>query len=200
MSKITDAIRDHHKGISARVAETTTAATERGTGEDLAAMLRVLREDLLPHAMGEEKHLYPAVDPIVAAHGRATATMSIDHEHIQAYVKAIGVVVDRIGSAGDVLVRTAPMADLRDLVQRLRAILDLHTEKEERVYLPLIDTAMPDAEQERLLERIHGTADGAAQDERTLDVRTLAPARRHGLIFETFGSLPEGEAFVLVND
>lgn len=33
-----------------------------------------------------------------------------------------------------------------------------------------------------------------------LDVRTLAPPRRHAEIFRTFGALMPGEAFVLVND
>lgn len=33
-----------------------------------------------------------------------------------------------------------------------------------------------------------------------LDVRTEAPARRHQLIFETYGNLAAGEAFELVND
>jgi uncharacterized protein (DUF2249 family) len=34
----------------------------------------------------------------------------------------------------------------------------------------------------------------------TLDVRTLVPRERHPLIFQTFDELPEGEAFILVND
>ncbi|HWH68937.1 MAG TPA: DUF2249 domain-containing protein [Candidatus Sulfotelmatobacter sp.] len=33
-----------------------------------------------------------------------------------------------------------------------------------------------------------------------LDVRTLPPARRHSLIFETFEGLATGGSFVLVND
>ncbi|HET7682510.1 MAG TPA: DUF2249 domain-containing protein [Marmoricola sp.] len=33
-----------------------------------------------------------------------------------------------------------------------------------------------------------------------LDVRAEAPARRHQLIFETYGSLHHGESFELVND
>jgi len=33
-----------------------------------------------------------------------------------------------------------------------------------------------------------------------LDVRTLPPARRHSLIFETYDALPPGGSFVLVND
>ncbi|MBI5885616.1 MAG: DUF2249 domain-containing protein [Deltaproteobacteria bacterium] len=35
---------------------------------------------------------------------------------------------------------------------------------------------------------------------RILDVRTLAPKERHAQIFETFGALNRGEAFILVND
>jgi len=37
-------------------------------------------------------------------------------------------------------------------------------------------------------------------EDRELDVRTEAPARRYELIFETYGSLVASEAFVLVND
>ncbi len=36
--------------------------------------------------------------------------------------------------------------------------------------------------------------------QKTLDVRQIAPPRRHTLIFETFGSLQPGEAFELIND
>ena len=34
----------------------------------------------------------------------------------------------------------------------------------------------------------------------TLDVRTVMPRDRHGLIFKTFDALKPGEAFELVND
>ncbi len=34
----------------------------------------------------------------------------------------------------------------------------------------------------------------------TLDVRTLPPRQRHGLIFDTYDALQPGGAFVLVND
>ena len=33
-----------------------------------------------------------------------------------------------------------------------------------------------------------------------IDVRSIAPRERHPLIFQTFDSLPPGEAFVLMND
>jgi len=37
-------------------------------------------------------------------------------------------------------------------------------------------------------------------DAHVLDVRELAPASRHAVIFETFDALPVGAAFELVND
>ncbi|WP_210748085.1 DUF2249 domain-containing protein [Actinomadura latina] len=37
-------------------------------------------------------------------------------------------------------------------------------------------------------------------EDRPLDVRSEAPARRHSLIFETWTSLGAGEGFVLIND
>lgn len=39
-----------------------------------------------------------------------------------------------------------------------------------------------------------------AENDRILDVRAEAPKRRHELIFETFGTLPVNDGYVLVND
>ena len=36
--------------------------------------------------------------------------------------------------------------------------------------------------------------------EKALDVRQIAPARRHPMIFDTFAQLSPAEGFVLVND
>ena len=39
-----------------------------------------------------------------------------------------------------------------------------------------------------------------ATSEQNLDVRQIIPARRHQLIFDTFGQLAPAESFVLIND
>ena len=39
-----------------------------------------------------------------------------------------------------------------------------------------------------------------AAEDTILDVRTEPPARRHELIFESYGALGAGEGFILVND
>ena len=57
--------------------------------------------------------------------------------------------------------------------------------------------------------RLEGSAAASRSDDhqevimstdRILDVRSEAPARRHELIFDTFGTITPGEAYVLVND
>jgi uncharacterized protein (DUF2249 family) len=40
----------------------------------------------------------------------------------------------------------------------------------------------------------------ASLTEKTIDVRSVAPAQRHPMIFNTFEALRPGESFVLVND
>lgn len=51
------------------------------------------------------------------------------------------------------------------------------------------------------MPRAAEAAGGGRSDEMTeLDVRTEPPARRHELIFQTYGGLAQGESFVLVND
>lgn len=159
MSAITDAIRGHHREIDAKITETAERALGRGTIADIEALVAVLRDELLPHAKGEEARLYPAIDPVVAAHARPTATMSIDHEHIQAYVTTIAGALEAARRAATEAERRSAAGALRDAVLRLRALLAVHLEKEERVYLPLVDRYLSDAEQAKLLEGIHETAE-----------------------------------------
>jgi uncharacterized protein (DUF2249 family) len=67
------------------------------------------------------------------------------------------------------------------------------------------------AEAQRINSLMHGLAklpsdqphqgeQDMSTSELELDVRTQVPARRHELIFDTYGGLAAGEAFTLVND
>lgn len=42
--------------------------------------------------------------------------------------------------------------------------------------------------------------EGSTMDNKTLDLRDIAPAKRHPLIFDTFHKLEPGESFTLIND
>ena len=137
------------------------------------------------------------IDEIVRAHGKPTATMSIDHEYIQHYVAEIEATANE-------LVNTAPEAQsalraaLAQLGLQLNAIFEMHLAKEERVYLPLFEQYVSDEAQQRVLDAMHeGNVELTTQK---LDVRVLPPAQRHTLIFQTFEALRPGTAFELVND
>jgi uncharacterized protein (DUF2249 family)/hemerythrin-like domain-containing protein len=206
MSKLTEVMRRHHGALAKKLAE-HVAAVAGGTPKpaDAGAFVDFLNGELLPHAIGEERHLYPRVDFLLHEYGGGTATMSVDHEFIADYVARIDRAANELRTARGEDARELE-AELRRLAFKLEAILMLHLEKEERVYLPLVEKHLPETEQEYVLEEMHsehGVARAQGADRPTndvLDVRALQPRERHGVIFETFASLRAAESFVLVND
>ncbi|MBZ0304459.1 MAG: hemerythrin domain-containing protein, partial [Anaerolineae bacterium] len=121
-------------------------------------MAEFLKNDLLPHAAGEEQHLYPAVDPLVAAYSKATATMSVDHEFIEGYVRQIDETAQALNKA-DAAERPALEKQLQRLTLQLEAVLAVHLEKEERVYIPLFEQHVAPEEQQRILDGMHEAYD-----------------------------------------
>jgi iron-sulfur cluster repair protein YtfE (RIC family) len=93
-------------------------------------VLEFLRGTLLPHAEWEEQVLYTAVGELLGD-ARATAAMTRDHV-------AIGRMIEALGETD-----TADIARLQELLYGLHALITVHFEKEEEIYLPLLD-ARPD--------------------------------------------------------
>lgn len=201
MGILNEAIRKHHLSL-ARTLESHAHAVGRAEPQ-LArdAFIEFLKSDLLPHASGEERHLYPLVDSLVGQHERPTATMTIDHEFINDYVTKLEATTRQIAAATGAE-RSRLLNQLRDLALSLDAIFQLHLAKEEQVYLPLIEQYLDEDRQRSVLRAIHDSHEREkemAQD-RPLDVREVVPRERHTLIFDTFTGLKPGEAFILVND
>jgi uncharacterized protein (DUF2249 family)/hemerythrin-like domain-containing protein len=194
MSGVSHAIHEHHQGLSKRLTEFSDQIAGDTSDFDSTPIVQFLQDDLLPHAMGEEKYLYPAVAPLIKEHGNPTATMSIDHEYIASFAREIETAAKALNQANEGE-RTTQKERLQRLLLQLETLLTVHLEKEERVYLPLFEQHLPLDEQERILAGMH--EDAAPQ---ILDVRTIPPAQRHPLIFQTFEALNPGETFQLVND
>lgn len=178
------AMRAHHAELRGKLQEKINAWARTGSAQALQDLVRFLSAELLPHARAEEAHLYPAVEPLIRAWGQATATMRIDHEFIEDLVR-------RIGSEAD-------PETLRELILGLKAVFQLHLEKEERVYLPLIADHLSAEAQEQILRAMHAEGEPAAEP--VLDVRAIPPRERHPLIFAAFDRLQPGQAFILIND
>jgi hemerythrin-like domain-containing protein len=162
MSQVTQAMRNHHREL-ANTLKTRLSALEADQAEaEPLALVTFLKTDLLPHAQGEERSLYPVVDGLVGEHGRPTATMSIDHEFIEGYIREIETSANALASSGN-----GDRAALREhlilLGRRLEGLFQVHLEKEERVYLPLFEKYLPESEQQRVLDGMHDAHEAAPE-------------------------------------
>lgn len=198
MSTATETIRRHHAQILSRLSEQVRLLAERRPEADPAALTALLTQELLSHAAGEERALYPAVEPLIKAHGSATATMSLDHRVIADTVAAIVAAAQAVAAPDATAVQ---WEHLTQLALQLEAVLRLHLRKEEEIYLPLVERYLRAEEQARVLDAMHEQVPAAPlAPAQVLDVRAVPPAQRHELIFQTFAALPPGAAFTLVND
>ncbi len=126
-----------HFGHLESLADQLVELDERDYLSRLRSVLSFLEEVLLPHARTEEDHLYPALDEVVRAAGRPTATMSADHEDISELVAQLRAALD-----------SEPTREKRRAAQRaldrLAGLLALHFRKEEEVLFPLLDLLSPE--------------------------------------------------------
>ncbi len=196
MSRLDQAFRSHHRELLRQMEDFAEQVARDPQRADLQSLVRFLREELLPHARAEERHLYPAVAPLLRQHADPTATMRLDHAFIEEHVRRVEAAVQESQRGGF----TWP-DQLRREVLGLAALFRAHLEKEEQVYLPLVEGHLSEADQDALLNAMHeGVAEAPAGSARVLDVRRLPPPQRHPLIFQTFQALRPGEGFELVND
>lgn len=137
--------REEHRHLMAHVDRIRLAGGEvrdLPPGERAALVTEVLdflRGTLLPHAEWEEQVLYTAVGELLGD-ARATAAMTRDHV-------AIGRMIEALGETD-----LADIARLQELLYGLHALITVHFEKEEEIYLPLLD-ARPDVA-ERVMRQI----------------------------------------------
>jgi iron-sulfur cluster repair protein YtfE (RIC family) len=143
----TEAFREEHRHLLVHVDEIRIAATEvteLAIEEREALVARVLdflRRTLLPHAAWEEQVLYTAVGELLGDR-RATATMTRDHI-------VIGRMIEALEEAD-----LSNVTQIQELLYGLHALITAHFEKEEEIYLPLLDSR-PDVA-DRVMEQLGG--------------------------------------------
>lgn len=154
MNSLTEAIRKHHSSLAKTLQAHARAVGGAEAQAERDAFVGFLKGEVLPHARGEERHLYGLVDGLLRNHGRPTATMSVDHEFINDCVTEIEQVTRQLGAATDAE-RSQLLRRLRGLALRFDAIFQLHLAKEERIYLPLIEEHVDEEQQSNVLRAIH---------------------------------------------
>jgi iron-sulfur cluster repair protein YtfE (RIC family) len=109
---------------------------------------------LIPHAIAEDRVLYPVVERLMGAPG-ATATMSRDHVEVGKFTGELGALKEKIAQSG------ATENDLT-AVQRvlfgLYGIVKLHFDKEEEIYVPILDKGLSQAEATEMFEAMEAAA------------------------------------------
>ncbi len=154
MEQVSQAMRNHHRELAGSLSAQVDALAEGRNDADPQALVEFLETDLLPHARGEEASLYPAMDVLVREHGKPTATMSIDHEYIGSYVRQIKDLSRTLANAPESK-QPEVRRQLTRLALQLQALFEVHLQKEERVYLPLLEEYLTPEEQQSVLSRMH---------------------------------------------
>src|SRR4051794_18892549 len=101
MSKSRHEIQKHNHELLATLAERVGEIVDHQPGTCPSTIVSFLKTQMLPHAIGEERHFYPALETLVKEHGQATATMRIDHEYIEGYIDWIEETVQELETADD---------------------------------------------------------------------------------------------------
>lgn len=170
-------VRAHHEELVSTLA--AKAAALNGPAADGArdALLSYVQEEILPHALFEEKTLYRE------ASKRNELRVLIDsllYEHHE--IKALTSEVQKAPDASSAAAYALSLAIL----------FKVHAAKENDFVLPAL-TSDPSVNLGRLL-------DDEAQADIELDVRALPHARRHETIFALLERLVPGQALVITND
>ncbi|HEX9040800.1 MAG TPA: heavy metal translocating P-type ATPase [Trebonia sp.] len=133
---LTRRFRAEHQAVRADTEELRAAARALG-GPGAMARVRLAHELLVrevwPHERAEESSLYPALDRVLGGTD-PTAPMSRGHAEIAVQIARLGRLVDDIGDREP---DADDLADLRDVLYGLHAILRLHTVQEDETYLSL---------------------------------------------------------------
>jgi len=112
----------------------------------------LLVNEILPHAMAEDRVLYPEIERIMAAPG-ATATMTLEHVEVERLTSKLTAIRDALAEGGPLL--SGRRTELRRILYGLYELLKLHMTKEEAVYAPLLDSHLDEAAGRRLFEAMH---------------------------------------------
>lgn len=166
MSVLTQPLRDEHKDLMPQVKTLQLAGDavkEVLTSSDRTQIDQAyafLTHHLIPHAMAEEKALYPVVRKVMGAQ-EGTATMSRDHFEIERLTQELDLLRSKTTESR---LNVEQVNALRSVLYGLHAIVILHFAKEEEVYLPMLDARLKPDEAQVMFAAMEAAAQDAKAD------------------------------------
>jgi hemerythrin-like domain-containing protein len=161
MTAVTQPLRDEHRELLPLLERVREAADsiESGAMQAVDSAYEFLSAHLVPHALAEEAALYPVVARIMGSPD-ATKTMEVDHAEVRRLTEELRGIRTQI-SDGAPSVEQA--RDLRRVLYGLYTLVGVHFSKEERVYLPLLDSHLSAEEARSMFEEMEAAANRARQ-------------------------------------
>ncbi|UXY32224.1 hemerythrin domain-containing protein [Streptomyces sp. HUAS TT20] len=163
-TRVTEPLRAEHRELFPHIEALADAGDAIGTTplqeqrDKVHASYTFLSQQLIPHAVAEDKVLYAKVDSLIGRNGntRATDTMRRDHTEV-------ATLTDKLGELGGTLHEGAPSPaqerELRRILYSLNGIVGLHFAKEEEVFLPLLDRKLSAAQARQMFEQMEKVAE-----------------------------------------
>lgn len=163
MPAIMQPLRDEHAELLPHIEQLRVAAdhiaTDVPAAGDMETSLNFLERHLLPHAMAEDEVLYPAVARLMGAE-KATDTMRRDHAAVGGLIDDLRRIRQDIGEGKP----TEPQArEARRVLYGLHTLVRVHFDKEEEIYVPILESALSEREAAELYHRMEEAAGRARQ-------------------------------------
>ena len=135
-------IKEHLRHLDAMVGS-LDGATDEERGRTMAFVVKFLDEHIGSHAAWEEENLYPIVDTRAGRQGEPfTASMRYEHGIIRRAIEGLSALAAAAPADPKAFARAA---------DRALGVIAAHFEKEEEVFLPLLDRSMTRAEVDAVL-------------------------------------------------
>ncbi len=163
MGAVTEPLRNEHRELFPeietlrRVADSVGEVSVEAILEGVGEAYDFLTRHLIPHAKAEDAALYPVVGRVMGA-PEATATMSRDHVEVIRLAEELWAL--RAELAGPSVSEGTERA-LRRVLYGLYALVKVHFEKEEEIYLPILDARLSEAEAREMFEAMERAASEA---------------------------------------
>lgn len=160
MQTIMQPLRDEHRDLRPMIERIRHVADAVGVMPPASLRVEVeevrafLAEELLPHARAEEQAVYPTVGRVLGS-PEATATMRHDHLEVASLTEQLGAVLPEL------LAPWLPLEverALRRILYGLYALVRVHFEEEEAIYLPLLDAELSEEEAREMFRAMHEAA------------------------------------------
>jgi iron-sulfur cluster repair protein YtfE (RIC family) len=161
MNTITQPLSDEHRELLKHIESlrltgdmivdtNLTTPIQRGIEE----AFDFLAHDLIPHALAEDKVLYPIVQRIMGS-PHATETMSRDHMAVSNLTRELGYMQSHISGHA---ITAEQAAGLRRVIYGLYTLVKTHFDKEEEVYMPLLEDNLKPDEASKMMDALEAAA------------------------------------------